>query len=142
MGFLCVSLGSSTVQLHDSPDTDAHAHIERLVSVVKMATVLEEYTSEEQRSVVLFCGQKDSMQRIFMKKRFLFMVGSTYPQSGSHLGGKRSADDKEVETEVAETTVKIFLCCGFRRTGKTMAQMYVSIVSMLVEDMWRNKCFY
>jgi hypothetical protein len=33
---------------------DAHAHVLRLVSVVKMATVLEEYTMEEQRSAVLF----------------------------------------------------------------------------------------
>jgi hypothetical protein len=41
-----------------------------------MATVLEECTTEEQRSVVRFCGQKDSMQRIFTKKYFLFMVGS------------------------------------------------------------------
>jgi hypothetical protein len=31
-----------------------------------MATVLE-YPTEEQVSVVLFCGQKDSMQRIFIK---------------------------------------------------------------------------
>jgi hypothetical protein len=31
---------------------DAHAHVERLVSVVKMAAVLEVYTIEEQRSVV------------------------------------------------------------------------------------------
>jgi hypothetical protein len=27
-------------------------------------------------------------------------------------------------TEVAETTVKRFLCCGFRRTAKTMGQVY------------------
>jgi hypothetical protein len=33
---------------------DAHANVERLVSVVKMATVLEVYTTEEQRSVVRF----------------------------------------------------------------------------------------
>jgi hypothetical protein len=33
---------------------DAHAHVQRLVSVVKMATVLEEYTTEEQRYVVRF----------------------------------------------------------------------------------------
>jgi hypothetical protein len=30
---------------------DAHAHVQRLVSVVKMATVLEEYATEEQRFV-------------------------------------------------------------------------------------------
>jgi hypothetical protein len=31
---------------------DAHAHGQRLVSVVKVATVLDECTTEEQRSVV------------------------------------------------------------------------------------------
>jgi hypothetical protein len=30
---------------------DAHAHVQRLVSVVKMATVFEEYNTEEQRFV-------------------------------------------------------------------------------------------
>jgi hypothetical protein len=44
--------------------------------VVKMEEVLEEYSTEEQRSVVCFCGQKDSMQRIVIKKCFLFTVGS------------------------------------------------------------------
>jgi hypothetical protein len=55
---------------------DAHAHVQRLVSVVKMVTVHEEYTTEEQRSVVRFCGQKDSMQRLFIKKCFPFTAGS------------------------------------------------------------------
>jgi hypothetical protein len=54
-----------------------HAHVQRLVSVVKMATVLEEYNTEEQCSVMsVFFGQKDSMQRIFIKKCFLLTVGS------------------------------------------------------------------
>jgi hypothetical protein len=56
ISFLCVSLGSSTVQLHDN--LIAQAHVQRLVSVVKMATVLEEYTTEEQRSVVRFFVSK------------------------------------------------------------------------------------
>jgi hypothetical protein len=54
----------------------ADAHVQRLVSVVKMATMLDWCTTEDQRSVVLFCGQKDSMQRIFIKKCLLFSVGS------------------------------------------------------------------
>jgi hypothetical protein len=33
---------------------DAHARVQRLVSVVKMAIVLEECSTEEQRSFVLF----------------------------------------------------------------------------------------
>jgi hypothetical protein len=41
-----------------------------MISVGKMATVLEEHATEEQRSVVRFCGQNDSMQRIFTKKYF------------------------------------------------------------------------
>jgi hypothetical protein len=40
-----VSIGRSTIQLRD-------AHVQRLVSVVKMATVLEEYTSEVQLFLV------------------------------------------------------------------------------------------
>jgi hypothetical protein len=31
-----------------------HAHVQRLVSVVKMATVIEENVTEEKRSVVSF----------------------------------------------------------------------------------------
>jgi hypothetical protein len=38
---------------------------------------------------------------------------------------------------VAETAVKRHLCCGFQNTGKAMGQ-----VSMLVEDILRNKCFF
>jgi hypothetical protein len=50
--------------------TDAHAHVHRLVSVVKMATLLEEYTTEEQHSVVLFLwatglGAKDIHKEVF-----------------------------------------------------------------------------
>jgi hypothetical protein len=33
---------------------DAHAHVQRLVSEVKLATVLEECTNEEHRSVLHF----------------------------------------------------------------------------------------
>jgi hypothetical protein len=36
----------------------ADAHVQRLVSVVKMATVLEECAKEEQRSVVFFVGKR------------------------------------------------------------------------------------
>jgi hypothetical protein len=44
IGFLRVSLSSSIVQLQ----------VQRLVSVVKLATVLEECITEEQRSVARF----------------------------------------------------------------------------------------
>jgi hypothetical protein len=40
-----------------------------------MATVLE-CTTEEQRSIARFLWAKELVQRIFIKKRFLFTVGS------------------------------------------------------------------
>jgi hypothetical protein len=64
-----------------------------------MATMLEDFTTEEQRSIVRFCGQKVSIQRIFIKKRFLFTVGSVCRLKWFHLGGKRFADE-EIEMEL------------------------------------------
>jgi hypothetical protein len=55
---------------------DAHAHDQGLVSLVKMVTVLEEHTTEEQRSVRFFCGEEDSVQSVLIKICFLFTVGS------------------------------------------------------------------
>jgi hypothetical protein len=54
----------------------AHAHVQRLVSVVKVATAFEVCTTEEKSSVVCFLWEKDSVQRIFIKQCFLFKVGS------------------------------------------------------------------
>jgi hypothetical protein len=57
-----------------APDT--HAHVQRLVSVVKMVTMLEECNTQEQLSVVHFLWAKGLMQRIFINKKLVFMVGS------------------------------------------------------------------
>jgi hypothetical protein len=72
-----------------------------------MATVLEECITEEQRCCAFLCGQKDSVQRILIKKCFIFMVGSvchvkrcTTWSRNCHFSDKRFAEDKEVETEV------------------------------------------
>jgi hypothetical protein len=46
---------------------DMHAHVQGLVSVVNMTSMREECDTKEQRSVVRFCGQNDSMQRIFIR---------------------------------------------------------------------------
>jgi hypothetical protein len=58
----------------------------------------------------------------------------------THLGGKRFANDKEVELEVWKwlRQQSILLCCGFQHTGKAMGQ----VLSMLVEDMSRYKRFF
>jgi hypothetical protein len=80
-----------------------------------MATVLEECITEEQRSVVrFFCEEKNSMQRIFIKKCFLFMVGSVSSCKAVHnwvkkfsQGRSKVADDARPGAEVAETTAKM-----------------------------------
>jgi hypothetical protein len=79
---------------------DAHARVQRLVSVVKMAALLEGCTTEEQRSLVRFCGQEESLQRIFINKCFLFTMGRVRRVKRFTTGGKYFADDEEVETEV------------------------------------------
>jgi hypothetical protein len=79
-----------------------------------MVTFLE-CATEEQCSVVQFCGQNDMMQRICMKKCFLFMVGSVCRLKRFSLVGRCFADDEEVEMEVQKwlRTVKRLLCCRF-----------------------------
>jgi hypothetical protein len=57
---------------------DAHAHVQRLVSVVKMAIVLEEGCIEEQRSFLRFLWAKGLNAKDITKKCFLFTVGSVY----------------------------------------------------------------
>jgi hypothetical protein len=74
--FLCVSLGTNTFQLHDGLGSRRACALSEAGVIVKMATVLEEFISEKQLLFCVFCGQKDSMQRIFIKKCFLFTVGS------------------------------------------------------------------
>jgi hypothetical protein len=92
-----------------------------------MATVLEECTTEDQRSVVRFCEKNDSMERIFVKECFLFTVGSVYRVKRFTAGSRNSLKDEEVEMEVRKwlrQQSKDFICCGFRRIGKAMGQLY------------------
>jgi hypothetical protein len=49
---------------------EAHAHVQSLVSVVKMATVLEECSNEKQRSVVRFLWTKGLTAKYINKEVF------------------------------------------------------------------------
>jgi hypothetical protein len=104
---------------------DAHTHVQRLVSIVKMTTVFEGYITEEQCSVVRFCGQKDTMQKISIKKCFLFTVGSVCRLERFSLGGKRFTDDEKVETEVRKwpRPQSRLLSCRFQITGTAMGHV-------------------
>jgi hypothetical protein len=73
-------------------------------------------------------------------KYFLFTVRRVCRVKRFSLGGKRFADDEEVETEVRKwlkQKSKDFYSAGF----DALVKRWIS-VSMLVEDMSRNKCFF
>jgi hypothetical protein len=65
-----------------------------------MATKLEGVLPKSSVLLGVFSGQKDSMRRIFIKKCFLFTVGSVCRVKKFSLCGKSFADNEEVETEV------------------------------------------
>jgi hypothetical protein len=64
-----------------------------------MVTMTEECTTEEQSFVMRFCGPKDSMQRIFIKKYFLFTVGSVCRVKW-FTAGWQASHDEQVESEM------------------------------------------
>jgi hypothetical protein len=103
-------------------------HIQRVVSLVIVATVLDECTTEDQRYVLrFFCGQKDSMQKIFIKKCVLFTAGKCLSRKAVHnwvekfsQGRSKVADDETEVRKWLRQQSKRLLRCGFRRTGKAM----------------------
>jgi hypothetical protein len=100
-----------------------------------MATVLEKPKS----SVLLcvFCGQKKlnakDINKVSCLRREVFLSRKAVHNLVEKFSQGRSkvADDAEADAEVAETTVKRLLCCGFRRTGKAMGHVY---------QCWRRIC--
>jgi hypothetical protein len=76
---------------------------------------------------VRFLWTKGISVKIFIKKTFVFTVGSVCSVKRFAVGSRNSLKDvrkSQMMPEVAETTVKRLLCCGFRRTGKAMGQVY------------------
>jgi hypothetical protein len=76
------------------------------------------------------------VQRVFIKKYFLFTVGSVCRMKRFSLGGKRFTDDKEVDTEVRKwlsTAVKR-LQCWWRicREISVYFQVRISLVSHFI----------
>jgi hypothetical protein len=89
---------------------DTHVHVQRLVSVVKMATVLEECTTKEQPSVVLFfflwakgLRAKDIHKGMFPVYGGKCLAPIDFHLFGplkNHLGGRRFTHDEEAGMEV------------------------------------------
>jgi hypothetical protein len=81
IGFLCVSLGSSTVQFHDSIGSRrAYAYWEAGFSSQNGDHAWEVYyrTASFCCAFLLWAKKRNCMHRIFIKKCFLCTVGSVY----------------------------------------------------------------
>jgi hypothetical protein len=106
-----------------------------LVSVVKMATALEECAAEEQRSVVHFLGAKGLCTTIFIKKCFLLMVGSVCSVKRFTTGPRNSLKDVRKladglpGAEVAETTSVLRVSTHWLSDGASVS---------VLEDISRN----
>jgi hypothetical protein len=63
---------------------DAHAHVQRLISIIKMATVLEECTIKEQRSVMRFLWAKGLNAKDIHKEMFPVYGGKCLSRKAVH----------------------------------------------------------
>jgi hypothetical protein len=123
--FLCVSLDSSTFQLHGRLDNRrAFACLEAGFSSQHGDSAWG-YTTEEQRSLGRVLWAKRLTAKDIHKEMFPLDGGKCLSRKAIHnwaekfsQGCSRVADDARPGAEVPETTVKRLLCCGFRRTGK------------------------
>jgi hypothetical protein len=87
-----------------------------------MATVLEGVLLKNSILLCVFCGQKDSMQRIFINKWFLFTVGSVCHVKRFTTGSRNChPDDEEIDTKVRKwlrQQSKDFYAAGFDAPAK------------------------
>jgi hypothetical protein len=104
--------------------------VQRLVSVVKMTTVLKECIDEEQHSVVHFLWPKGLKPKDIYKEKFpvhrgslchvkLFTTGSRNPLKGVR---KSQMMFNQVEPQVRKWLR--LQCSGFRCTGEAIGQVY------------------
>jgi hypothetical protein len=124
--FLLTSVGSSTVRLLDSIGSRRACACSELVSVVKMATVLEEYTNEEQRYVVWFLWGKGLNAKDIHKEIYPLYDGKCLSCKAFTTGRQAfrwRGRGSNVGAEVAEKVNRL-LCCGFRLSGQAMGQVH------------------
>jgi hypothetical protein len=124
--FLYVSLGSSTVQLHDNLGRRACACSEASFCG-QNDHAWGVYYRRAAFSCAFFCGQKNQVQRIFIRKCFPFTVGSVCHVQRFTTGSRNSLKDFR-KSQMMPDQVAMFrlrqmqrlLCCGFRYTCKAM----------------------
>jgi hypothetical protein len=84
---------------------DAHAHVQKVVLVVRMATVISECSIDEQHFVVRKLWAKELSAKNNHKE--IFTMGSVYRVKWFSLGRKRFADNVKVETEMRNQNTSV-----------------------------------
>jgi transposase len=79
----------------------AHAHVQRLVSVVKMTTLHEDYTAKEQRSVARFLWAKGLTKKDIHKQMFLVYSGKCLSPKVVHNWVEKFSQGCSKVTDVA-----------------------------------------
>jgi hypothetical protein len=123
--FLYVSLGSSTVQLHDG----LGSRCARACSEAGFSSQNGDHAwGVDYWRAAFYCpfffgGEKNSIRWIFIKKCFLFTVESVCGVKGFTCGWQTFLWWRRGWNGGAEVAER-FLCCGFRRGVKKMGQLY------------------
>jgi hypothetical protein len=107
-----------------------HAHVQKLVSVVKMAIALEDCTTKEQCPVVRFLWAKGLNAKDIYEEMFPVYGGKCLShkmvhnsvEKFSHGHSKVTNDEMKVRKWLRQPMQ--LLCCEIRRTGKLMGQVY------------------
>jgi transposase len=112
-----------------------HPHVQKLVSLVKMATVLEECSAEEQRSIVRFLWAKGFNSRNFSKEIFpvyrekcvsrkvVYNWVNKFCQGRSKVRkDARPYRPVEIATEAMWLRQLMLVYCGFLRTSEATGQ--------------------
>jgi hypothetical protein len=126
-----VSLGRNIVQLHDSLGTrHACACLQPGFSSQNGDRAWEVYYWRGKFYCMFYVGKKDSTRSMFIKKCFLFTVGSVCRVKRFATGSRnslldvRKVADDETNARKWLRQQSMLLCCGFRCTAKAMGQMY------------------
>jgi hypothetical protein len=133
IGFLYVSLGNRTIQLHDSLGSrHACACSEADFSSQNGDRAWGVFHRRAAFCYAFFlCVKRGPNAKDIHEEMFPVYGRKCLSRKAVHIwvekfsqGRSKVTDDARPRAEVAETTVKILLCCGFRRTGKAMGQVY------------------
>jgi hypothetical protein len=127
--FICVSLGSSRIQLHDSLcSRHACAYSKADFSSQNGDRAWGVY-SRRAKLFYDFYVQNDSLKRMYIKKKSLFKVRSVCGVK-RFITGSRKVANILLMTKLKRScgsgwdNSQKLLRCGFRRAGKAMGQVY------------------